>query len=217
MGRSDLHFICLFMIVICILPGCAYHKLVSPGAPAASLEPLSAPRLEGLKFSYSVNTLESSGSTEYLEKALYDSFSEAGIHDVIKSTEFSSDRIYVSVNILSTKPTTLGRYALRIPLAIISGFSMGVIPAYDFQIHPVEIHVVDIRREQDEQFKVIQAEYRTATWIWLPLGFMLMKETNEDAIYVNMIDPNPDKRKMARLEYVTYRRIFDGLVRELAR
>lgn len=214
MSRSRFRAILLLLIAALLSQGCTYNKLVRPEPQIASTDSLQSSRANTAKFAYSTRWISSSEfivSSGLIEKALLDSLSAFGIHDVIKSEKLEQDRVNIIAYALGTKTTNTTPYFdfyIRFPWTIISLGTLFVVPLYAEEIQPVEIHVIMPSREYDKQLKIIRTEYVISEWTWLPFLFMPNDETREDVHYGAMFK-TPD--------YLGWRRIFDGVVMDCMR
>jgi hypothetical protein len=208
MSRSRFRAILLLLVAALLLQGCTYNKLVRPEPQIASTDSVRASRANTAKFAYSTRWFSSDfhGSSALIEKALLDSLSAFGIHDVIKSEKLEQDRVNIIAYSLGPEATDTTPYFnvyIEIPWALISLGTLFVVPIYGEDIYPVEIHVIIPSREYDKQLKIIRTEYAISSWTWLPFLFMPNDETREDVHYGAMFK-KPD--------YLGWRRIFDGVV-----
>jgi hypothetical protein len=142
----------------CFVSGCSatlegcYFKLVKPEPQTVSIDSIRALHSNTAKFSYS------GLSSGVIEKALLDSLTAYGIHDVIKSEKLEQDRVNIIAYVFDVKPSKISRY-IGLPWALISLGTLFVVPNYEEQVYPVEIHVINPSSEYDKQLKIIRSEY----------------------------------------------------------
>ncbi len=201
MSRSRFRVILLLLVAALLLQGCTYFKLVRPEPRIVSIDSIRTFRSNTAKFAYSPQGL----SSELIEKALRDSLTAYGIHDVIKSDKLEQDRINMIAYTLGIKPRYSDFY-IKFPWALISIGTLMLVPYYEENIQLVEIHVIIPSRDYDRQLKIIRTEYAIAQWTWLPFLFMSNNETREDVHYGVWVN---------KLNYLGWRRIFDGVVMDL--
>jgi len=204
MFKSRLLAILLLPVAALLLQGCIYSKLLRPNPQTGPVVLAQALLPDATKFSYSLKMFP----TGPAEKALLDSLSAYGIYDVIKSEQLEQDRVNIIAYNFDAKPNKTDRY-VGLPWSLISIGTLFLVPYYNEETRPVEIHVIIPGREYDKQLKIIRTEYVTATWMWLP--FLFASDNNEIA------DVQYGWTKPGKFEYLGWRRIFDGVLGELVR
>jgi hypothetical protein len=204
MIKSCLHAILLFPVAALLLQGCSYYKLAKPEPQNASIDLAQAVHSNATKFSYSLRVYP----TGPAEKALLDSLSAYGIQDVIKSEKLEQDRVNIIAYNFDAKPNKTDRY-VGLPWSLISLGTLFLVPYFNEETRPVEIHVIIPGREYNKQLKIIRTEYVIASRTWLPFLFVSNDKLREDVHY--------GWTKPEKFDYLAWRRIFDGVLRELVR
>lgn len=156
------------------------------------------------------------------EKALLDSLSSHGIRDIIKSDKIENDRISIVVydrNMSRRDEGNIGNILLvpiYISWFIVSFLTVGLVPLYKESNYPVEIHIINPVLERNKQLRIIQTEYSSVSWIWMPFAFKTIDNIPEDVEYSSSMRYQQDaKDKEHDIQYLGWRRIFDRVIGEV--
>jgi hypothetical protein len=110
---------------------------------------------------------------EDLQAGLADVLDEHGTEKYGPVLGFKKDHLNLAVYALEPAPTLLTRF-VEFPMAMISIFSLGILPCRTQYTYPLEIEIVDTQKTGDDRLKIVRAEYSIVTWGWLP--FLLHRQ-----------------------------------------
>jgi hypothetical protein len=161
------------------LAGCAYSRVAWPPDDHAAKTAVSRPEI---KVSYTIRDVfvrpkdKEPKRERPVESALLAVLRENGIEDAISSEWFEPERLNIIVYQFEGGPTLGNR--LLFPLWMVSGASFFLLPLEERTSHPLEVHIIDPKRDGPARFQIRRVKWILDHWVWH--GFGLFKPFVKD-------------------------------------
>lgn len=195
-----------------------YSRIVWPKSDAANEVRPAA--VEPIKVSYTtvdLGTYENPhDSRKTTSPALLAILKENGVNDVIQSDRFEEDRLNISIYALGPRMSAGTRF-VGFPLGILAGITFFILPARGSMINPIEVQIIDPRKESAKRLKIHHSEWIQVDWMWA--GFAANKGfVEDDRVLVGNSDYSSpagnNSLRWERLETTGIRRALRPIIEE---
>lgn len=199
-------------MMIFYLTSCEYNRIVKPEADFRLDKQSYSHKEHNAKYSYNIYHLHQIvNSIKPVEKALLDSFETFEITDVVKTDNVIQDRtcifVYIFEPISDSRSGIVDEWWFLISLG-----TLFTVPYYSIGSSPVEIHLINQQKGNDNKIRIIKTEFTTELIMWSPFVFKSEEEAvrNKHTLY----EKYRAKNEYEYLDYIGFRRIFDRIIAE---